>query len=60
MENKRDTGMLREMLQKGKKIVRFAVFCAFAVLLCAVFAVIGMIYSLADFAVRKLGKGGYV
>ena len=52
--------MLKEMLQKGKKVVWFAVFCAFAILLCAVCAVIGMIYSLADFAVRKLGKGGYV
>lgn len=50
--------MMKKVIQKGLKIVRLSVLCMFTFLFCIVFVVAGMVYSLADCAVRKLEKGG--
>lgn len=56
MKNEKYVGMMKDVMQKGMKTVCLATFCIFAVLFCIMSAVIGMIYSAADYAVRKLEK----
>lgn len=60
MKHKKYVSRQRKAIQKGMKIVRMAVAGTFMTLICIVFAVIGVLYSLADCAVRKLEKGGYL
>lgn len=54
MKNKRYAGLPK----KGRNFVRLTVLCMFTVLFYIVFAVVDMIYSAADWAVRNWKKGG--
>lgn len=47
-----------EMIRWGKEIAMSVVLCAFMAFLCWMFIVFGIVWSLADYAVRKLEKGG--
>lgn len=58
MKNKRYAGLPKKAVQKGRNFVRLTALCMFTVLFYIVFAVVDMIYSAADWAVRNWKKGG--
>ncbi len=57
MENRNNNEMLKEVLQRGMELAGLAAFCTFAVLVCILFALVGIVYSLANFTVKRLQKG---
>ena len=44
--------------QQGQEIIMIAVFCVFMVVLCMMFVAVGIVWTLADFVVRRLEKAG--
>lgn len=51
-------GIYNVVLQQGKEIIIVAAFSVFMAVLCRMFVVVGIVWSLADFVVRRLGKDG--
>lgn len=52
------TCIWNRIVQKSLEIVYIAALCIFTVLFSMLFIIVCIIYSLADYAVRKLEKGG--
>lgn len=44
--------------QQGQEIIMIVAFCVFMVVLCMMFVAVGIVWTLADFVVRRLEKAG--
>lgn len=58
MKDKTCICILGETIQRVKEIAGTIILCAFIILLCILFAAIGIVWLLADCTIRKLEKGG--
>lgn len=58
MEKKTGIRNWGEAIQRGKEIAGMVILCAFIILLCMLFAAVGIVWLLADCTIRELEKGG--
>ena len=58
MKDKTSICILGGTIQRVKEMVGMGILCAFIILLCMLFAVVGIVWLLADCTVRELEKVG--